>query len=143
MPVEESEMDHLNGSFSRKINVHIWVKIVCQFKCWNAFPKLKRGKNAKFSWSCDSPHNLLFGTNFFATTSLCSDSSQYAICIFFYFWDLKTASYYLFGHPWCCLIFTLSQTNIFSLEVYWKCLLHLLSWRNLVNNKNTYKKFQF
>ena len=35
-----------------------------------------------------------------------------------------------------------AKTKVFSVELYWKCLLHLLPRRNLVNNKKTIKKWR-
>ena len=51
--------------------------------------------------------------------------------------------YSLFGQPVFCSIFILSKNKGFGLELYWKCFFHLLSWRNLVNNKNILKKCRF
>ena len=127
------------------------------------FPWLKEKKeNAKFSWCRDSPRPpTVFGTNqtFLPTLRLQHFPNHWSMKIFFFFYfsdrpwysdsdqwptdQLILYLYSLFGQPVFCSIFILSKNKGFGLELYWKCLFHLLSWRNLVNNKNTLKKCRF
>ena len=49
---------------------------------------------------------------------------------------------------WKCLKITLhyissAKTKVFSLELYWKCLLYLFPWKNLISNKNALKNYSF
>ena len=106
-----------------------------------------------------TPHCIWDKPNFFANTSLATFSQSLVNedFFFFYFSDRPWYSdsdqwptdqlilylYSLFGQPVFCSIFILSKNKGFGLELYWKCLFHLLSWRNLVNNKNTLKKCRF
>ena len=105
-----------------------------------------------------APHCIWDKPNFFANTSHATFSqSLLNEDFFFYFryrpwysdsdqWptdQLILHLYSLFGQPVFCSIFILSKNKGFGLELYWKCLFHLFSWKNLVNNKNTLKNADF
>ena len=99
MFVEQREGPNLrlNCQFLRKRNVHIYITVLCQFKCCKYyFQGYNRGKISRFSGCRDSPRpmNCIWDKpNLLANISPCSDSSQYAIfsqklvnADFFYFW---------------------------------------------------------
>ena len=105
------------------------------------FPSLKEGKNCKTFLASQLPPDMQYF----------SHSSQYAT----FSQSLVNADFFNFlDRPWysdesvwrlhytpyigrLAFVHFLSwaKTKVFSLELYWNYLFHLLSWRNFVNNK--------
>ena len=54
---EKGSSLRLNCQLSRKRNVHIYITILCQVKCWKYCCQV-RDKIAISSWYCDSPQTL-------------------------------------------------------------------------------------